>query len=70
MSVPQTSPAGKISIQVVEGQNAINNISRNTAYEPVVEVQDASNRPSKAHPYLLCYRALVRVGCLRMAAEP
>ena len=32
-------------IQVVEGQNAINNISRNTAYEPVVEVQDASNRP-------------------------
>lgn|SRR4051794_13911236 len=43
--VPQTSPAGKISIQVVEGQNAINNISRNTAYEPVVEVRDASNRP-------------------------
>ena len=43
--VSQTSAAGKISIQVVEGQNAINNISRNTAYEPVVEVQDASDRP-------------------------
>ena len=44
-NAPQPLPAGKISIQVVEGQNAINNISRNSAYEPVVEVQDSSKRP-------------------------
>ena len=44
-NAPQPLPAGKISIQVVEGQNAINNISRNSAYEPVVEVQDSSTRP-------------------------
>jgi hypothetical protein len=36
---------GKISIHVVEGQNAINNISRNSAFEPVVEVQDDAKRP-------------------------
>lgn len=44
-NAPQPLPADKISIQVVEGQNAINNISRNSAYEPVVEVQDSSKRP-------------------------
>ena len=32
--------AAGLRIEVVEGQNAINNISRNTAYEPVVEVKD------------------------------
>lgn len=37
--------AEPITIQVVEGQNAINNISRNTAFEPVVEVRDASGKP-------------------------
>lgn len=45
----QASPQGvsspAISIQVIEGQNAINNITRHTAYEPVIEVQDASGRP-------------------------
>jgi hypothetical protein len=34
-----------LTVQVVEGQNAINNISRNTAYEPVVEVLDAAGKP-------------------------
>ena len=37
--------AAPISIQVIEGQNAINNIRRNTAYEPVVEIQDAGGKP-------------------------
>lgn len=37
--------AAPLSIQVIEGQNAINNIHRNTAYEPVVEVQDAEGKP-------------------------
>jgi hypothetical protein len=37
--------AAPLSIQVIEGQNAINNIHRNTAYEPVVEVQDADGKP-------------------------
>lgn len=38
-------PSKGLTVQVVEGQNAINNISRNTAYEPVVEVQDATGKP-------------------------
>ena len=42
-SAQQTPQA--LTVQVVEGQNAINNISRNAAYEPVVEVQDASGKP-------------------------
>ena len=42
-SAQQTPQA--LTIQVIEGQNAINNISRNAAYEPVVEVQDASGKP-------------------------
>jgi hypothetical protein len=37
--------AAPLSIQVIEGQNAINNIRRNTAYEPVVEIQDAGGKP-------------------------
>lgn len=37
--------AEPLAVQVVEGQNAINNISRNTAFEPVVEVRDASGKP-------------------------
>ena len=40
---PSTTPA--LSVQVVEGQNAINNINRNSAYEPVVEVQGAAGKP-------------------------
>jgi hypothetical protein len=38
-------PRQNLVIEVVEGQNAINNISRNTAYEPVVEVRDAAGKP-------------------------
>lgn len=38
-------PPQELTIQVVEGQNAINNISRNAAYEPVVEVRDAASNP-------------------------
>jgi hypothetical protein len=34
-----------LTVQVIEGQNAINNISRNTAYEPVVEVRDSDSMP-------------------------
>jgi hypothetical protein len=37
--------AAPLSIQVIEGQNAINNIRRNTIYEPVVEIQDAGGKP-------------------------
>ena len=40
----QQSESG-LTLQVVEGQNAINNISRNTAYEPVVEVRDSEGKP-------------------------
>jgi hypothetical protein len=36
--------APKLTVQVVEGQNAINNIGRNTAYEPIVEVRDAAGK--------------------------
>ena len=38
-------PPQRLTIDIIEGQNAINNISRNTAYEPVVEVKDAAGKP-------------------------
>ena len=34
-----------ITIHIVEGQNAINNINRPTAFEPVVEVRDEAGKP-------------------------
>src|SRR5688500_15876646 len=37
--------AATLSIHVVEGQNAINNINRATTFEPVVEVSDESGQP-------------------------
>jgi hypothetical protein len=37
--------AATLSIHVIEGQNAINNINRATAFEPVVEVRDGSGQP-------------------------
>src|SRR5687767_13879196 len=40
----QLSAAG-LSVQVVEGQNAINNINRQTAFEPVVEVRSDAGEP-------------------------
>jgi hypothetical protein len=41
----QAGAQGSISIDIIEGQNAINNITRNTAYEPVIEVKDTNGRP-------------------------
>jgi hypothetical protein len=38
-------PVTSISIQVIAGQGAINNISRGTAFAPVVEVEDQSGKP-------------------------
>jgi hypothetical protein len=45
--MPQTANtlASPINIQVIEGQNAINNVNRNTTFEPVIEVQDAAGKP-------------------------
>lgn len=37
--------AAGISVHVIEGQNAINNINRPTAFEPVVEVRDEEGKP-------------------------
>lgn len=37
--------AETLSIHVVEGQNAINNINRPTAFEPVVEVRNGAGQP-------------------------
>jgi hypothetical protein len=37
--------AAGLKIEVIEGQNAINNISRNKAYEPIVEVRDEQDQP-------------------------
>ena len=34
-----------LSLSVIEGHGAINSITRNTAFEPVVEVRDAAGRP-------------------------
>jgi hypothetical protein len=45
-AAPQADPKASLSIEVVEGQNAINNITRNTAYEAVIEVRDANGRPA------------------------
>jgi hypothetical protein len=35
----------RLTVDVVEGQNAINNVTRTTGFEPVVEVKDTSGRP-------------------------
>jgi hypothetical protein len=43
-AAPQQS-SGELTLLVIEGQNAINNISRNTAYEPIVEVRDGAGKP-------------------------
>ncbi|MBI1897174.1 MAG: hypothetical protein HYZ57_04680 [Acidobacteria bacterium] len=41
--VPRTTPG--IEVVVVEGDGAINNVSRGTGFEPVVEVRNLSGRP-------------------------
>jgi hypothetical protein len=44
-STSQRLLAAGLTIQVVEGQGAINNIKRGTAFEPVVEVRDGDGVP-------------------------
>jgi hypothetical protein len=39
------APVGKLSLVIVEGDGAINNIRQRTAREPVVEVRDDNHRP-------------------------
>jgi hypothetical protein len=34
-----------LTVQVIEGQGAIHNVRRGSAFEPVVEVQDAAGKP-------------------------
>ena len=42
---PQDDAKSNLSIEIIEGQNAINNITRHTAYEPVIAVHGAGGRP-------------------------
>jgi hypothetical protein len=44
-ATPQVDAKAALSVEIIEGQNAINNITRNTAYEPVIEIRDAGGRP-------------------------
>ena len=44
-ATPQVDSKASLSIEIIEGQNAINNITRNTAYAPVIEIRDAGGRP-------------------------
>ena len=37
--------AASLTIHIVEGQNAINNINRPTAFEPIIEVRDEAGKP-------------------------
>lgn len=41
------NPPGTLTIRFVEGQGAINNITRGTAFDPIVEVLDAQGMPVK-----------------------
>jgi hypothetical protein len=40
-----TSSTPNLTVQVVEGQGAINNVKRGTAFEPIVEVRDQQGNP-------------------------
>jgi hypothetical protein len=43
---PQSeTPSSAITIQVIEGEGAINNVKRGTAFEPVIEVRNAKGEP-------------------------
>jgi hypothetical protein len=44
-SLPAPAQTATISIKVLEGNGAINNISRKSAYAPVIQVVDAANKP-------------------------
>jgi hypothetical protein len=39
------APGAKLSIVVIEGEGAINNIRQRTAREPIVQVEDENHRP-------------------------
>jgi hypothetical protein len=41
----QDSPAGKIMIEILEGDGAVNNIKQRTAREPIVQVTDENHKP-------------------------
>ncbi len=51
LSAPFATPAGaqtaaaKISLVIVEGEGAINNIRQRTAREPIVQVEDENHKP-------------------------
>jgi hypothetical protein len=43
---PESAPQGQhLSVVIVEGEGAINNIRQRTAREPIVEVQDENHKP-------------------------
>ncbi len=44
-AAPASGQSSSISIKVLEGNAAINNISRKTAYAPVVQVVDSTGQP-------------------------
>ena len=44
-TTPASAQSSSISIKVLEGNAAINNISRKTAYAPVVQVLDSAGQP-------------------------
>jgi hypothetical protein len=41
----QDAPAGQLSLVIVEGDGAINNIRQRTAREPIVQVEDENHKP-------------------------
>jgi hypothetical protein len=44
--IPESAPQGQhLSVVIVEGEGAINNIRQRTAREPIVEVQDENHKP-------------------------
>lgn len=40
-----TAQSERLIIQVIEGQGAIHNVKRGTAFEPIIEVRDAVGKP-------------------------
>ncbi|HEY1340647.1 MAG TPA: hypothetical protein VGF59_24215 [Bryobacteraceae bacterium] len=45
LSAQAQTPAPKLSIVVIEGEGAINNIRQRTARDPIVQVEDENHRP-------------------------
>src|SRR3979409_61337 len=42
---PQTPPAPRLNIIVVEGEGAINNVKQRTSRETIVQVEDENHKP-------------------------